>query len=130
MKLSNAERKQIENEMIFRRINEKVGYDLDVLDKMHREDGNFHLVHDDLIKLEFKCECSDENCTVRIPLPLSKYREIHLDRNAFVVKTNHQVDKIEKVIKKEKGYSIVRKIHSTPEPGDDLNITIIDNSIK
>jgi hypothetical protein len=59
MKLSSAERKQIENEMIFRRINEKVGYDLDALDRMHREDGNLHLVHDDLISLEFKCECSD-----------------------------------------------------------------------
>jgi hypothetical protein len=67
---------------------------------------------------------------VRLPLALSKYREIHLDRNAFVVKTNHQVDKIEKVIKREKGYNIVRKKNSTPEPGDELNVTSIDNSIK
>ena len=128
MSISAAERKQIENEMIFRRINEKVGSDLDMLDKMHSDDGDHHLMHDDLMPLQFKCECSDENCTVRIPLKLSTYRQIHFDRNAFIVKVNHQVDKIEKVIQKEDGYNIVKKNHSTPEPGDTLNKTKIDNS--
>ena len=130
MRISAAERKQIENEMIFRRINEKVGSDLDLLDKMHTEDGNAHLLHDDLIPLQFKCECSDENCSVRIPLKLSTYREIHRDRNAFIVKIDHQVDKIEKVIQKEDGYNVVRKKNSTPEPGNTLNKTKIDNSHK
>jgi hypothetical protein len=130
MGISNAERKQIENEMIFRRINEKVGSDLDALDKMHREDGNVHLLHDDLIQLEFKCECSDENCSVRIPLKLSEYREIHSDRNTFILKVDHQVDKIEKVIQKMDGYNVVKKKNSTPEPGDTLNKTTVDNSLK
>jgi thermostable 8-oxoguanine DNA glycosylase len=128
MKISAAERKQIENEMIFRRINEKVGSDLDDLDKMHTEDGNAHLRHDDLILLQFKCECSDENCTVRIPLRLSKYREIHSDRSAFIVKKDHEVDKIEKVIHEEDGFNIVRKNNTTPEPGNVLNTTRVDNS--
>jgi hypothetical protein len=130
MKISAAERKQIENEMIFRRINEKVGSDLDLLDKMHTEDGNPQLLHDDLILLQFKCECSDENCSVRIPLQLSTYREIHRDRNTFIVKLDHQVDDIEKVIQKEDGYNVVQKKNSTPEPGDKLNKTKIDNSNK
>lgn len=128
MKLSNAERKQIENEMIFRRINEKLGSDLDALDQMHREDGNIDLVHNDIILIEFKCECSDENCEVRIPLRLSKYREIHLNRNQFIVKVNHQVNQIEMVIRKEDGYNVVEKKNSTAEPGDKLNKTSIDNS--
>ena len=128
MRISAVERKQIENEMIFRRINEKLGSDLDNLDKIHRENGDYDLMHDDLVLLHFKCECSDENCTVRIPLKLSKYREIHFDRNAFIVKVNHQVDKIEKVIQKEDGYNVVLKNNSTPEPGDTLNKTRIDNS--
>lgn len=130
MKISKAEQKQIENEMIFRRINEKVGSDLDALDAMHIEDGNPQLIHDDSILLSFKCECSDENCEVRIPLRLSKYREIHIDRNTFIVKTNHQVDLIEKVVFEEEGYNVVRKNHSTPEPDDTLKITSIDNSEK
>lgn len=130
MRISSAERKQIENEMIFRRINEKLGADIDALDQMHIEDGNPQFVHDDLLLLEFKCECSDENCSVRIPLKLSKYREIHIDRKAFIVKVDHQVDKIEKVIQKEDGYNVVLKKNTTREPGDVLNITSIDNSRK
>lgn len=130
MRISAEERKQIENEMIFRRINEKLGTDLDLLDAQHREEGNFDLLHDDLILLHFKCECSDENCSVRIPLKLSVYREVHVDRNTFIVKVDHQVDKIEKVIRKEDGYNVVKKKNSIPEPGDTLNKTTIDNSRK
>lgn len=130
MRISSAERKQIENEMIFRRINEKLGTDMDALDQMHIEDGNPQFVHDDLLLLEFKCECSDENCSVRIPLKLSKYREIHVDRSAFIVKADHQVDEIEKVIQREDGYNVVLKTNTTREPGDVLNKTTIDNSLK
>lgn len=130
MQLSDAERKQIENEMIFRRINEKLGLDMDQLDSMHRKDGNDFMVHDDLIDIHFKCECSDENCETRIPMKLSTYRELHKNRNDFIVKTNHQVDKIEKVIIKGDTYNVVQKKHSTAEPSDTLNITSIDNSAK
>lgn len=128
MNISMAEQKQIENEMIFRRSNEKVGLDLDELDEMHREDGNYNLVRDEDLLLSFKCECSDENCEARISLLLSKYQRIHIDRDTFIVKTNHQVDPIEKVISTENEYSIVKKNNSTPEPGDRLNSTTIDNS--
>lgn len=128
MTISDAERKQIENEMIFRRINEKVGADLDALDAMHIKDGNPHLIRDDDLLLRFKCECSDENCDKRIPLRLSQYREIHTDRNTFIVITDHEVDPIEKVIHKDKDYNVVRKNNSTAEPDDTLNKTTIDNS--
>lgn len=129
MGISKAERNQIENEMIFRRINEKIGTDLEALNAMHIEDGNPHLVRDDdLLLLNFKCECSDENCAVRIPMRLSEYRKIHLNRDAFIVKTDHQVDPIEKVVKEESGYNVVVKNNSTPEPGDTLNDTTINNS--
>lgn len=125
--MTDAERRQIENEMIFRRINEKVGIDLDALDAQHTLEGNLDLIQDKNVEIHFKCECSDENCSVRIPMLLSAYREIHLDRNTFVVLPNHQVDPIEKVTKKTKYYSIVKKNNSTAEPSDDLNITSIDN---
>ena len=123
MDTTKAEQKQIENEMIFRRINEKVGSDLDALDAMHEEDGDKDLIRDDDLQLSFKCECSDENCEVRIPLKLSKYREIHVNRNSFIVKTDHQVDPIEKVIATENEYNVVMKNNSTPEPNDTLKNT-------
>lgn len=128
MAISKAEQKQIENEMIFRRMNEKVGFDLDALDDMYEQDGNYHLIRNDDLLLLFKCECSDEHCDVRIPMKLSRYREIHVDRNTFIVKSNHQVDSIEKVILKEDGYNIVMKNNSTPEPNDTLKNTAINNS--
>lgn len=128
MSISNAERRQIENEMIFRRINEKVGDDLQALDAMHIEDGNIHLIQDEDLLLRFKCECSDENCSTRIPMLLSEYRNIHDDRNTFIVIPDHQVDPIEKVVKRLTHYNVVKKNNSTPEPSDDLNTTTIENS--
>jgi hypothetical protein len=128
MSMTNAERRQIENEMIFRRLNEKVGDDLGTLDAMHIEDGNIQLIRDEDLMLRFKCECSDENCIVRIPMLLSEYQSIHTDRDSFVVLPNHQVDPIEKVVKETPKYNIVKKNNSTSEPSDELNTTIIDNS--
>lgn len=128
MNISIAERRQIENEMIFRRFNERVGDDLGALDAMHIEDGNLELLNDDNLLLMFKCECSDEDCNVRISLKLSIYQEIHANRDTFIVKPNHQVDPIEKVVRKEHGYNVVKKNHSTSEPSNVLNDTTIDNS--
>ena len=125
-----AERRQVENEMIFRRGNEKVSIGLDALDALHIADGNPGLVWDDNQIIEFRCECSDEKCEVRIPICLSVYKKIHLNRDAFTIQPNHQVDLIEKVIITEPGYSVVVKNNSTSDPGIILNITTIDNSDK
>lgn len=128
MGISHAERRQIENEMIYRRINEKVGDDLDALDAMHIEDNDIHLIRNDDLLLRFKCECSDENCTVRIPMQLSEYQEIHVNRDTFVVVPDHQVDPIEKVLRETSVYNVVKKNNSTPEPNDELNVTSINNT--
>lgn len=130
MKLPVEERKQIENEMLFRRANEKVGTDLDVIDAAHIADGNPQFVRDDNILLDFKCECSDENCQVRVRMKLSEYRKIHEERSTFLIKPGHEFRPIEKVIRETDTYSIVRKNNVTPEPknGAPFNDTGIDNS--
>lgn len=114
--------------MIFRRANELIGSMLDELDTFHIEDGNPHLVRKDDVLLRFKCECSDENCEARIPIQLTVYQKIHENRDAFIVKLNHQVSDIEKVIQTEDYYSVVEKNNSTSEPYDTLNKTSVDNS--
>ena len=128
MKISPSERRQIENEMIFRRLNEKIGNSLDELDSMHAEEDNLHLQWNDTVLLNFKCECSDENCDARIPIKLSTYKKVHENRDAFIVKLKHQVNAIERVILSEDAYSVVEKNNSTPEPGDTLNKTSINNT--
>jgi hypothetical protein len=132
MSLPAEERKQIENEMLFRRANEKVGTDLDALDALHIADGNPHLVRNDDLLLDFKCECSDENCEARVSMKLSRYKELHIDRSAFIIKPNHEVKPIEKVIEETEKYSVVRKNNVTPEPRQDMefNNTGLDNSDK
>jgi hypothetical protein len=130
MKLPPEERKQIENEMLFRRANEKIGTDLDDLDALHIADGNPHLVRNDDLLLNFKCECSDENCEARIPMKLSHYRTLHVDRSVFIIKPNHEVNPIEKVIEVADAYSVVRKNNVTREPrkGADFNRTSLDHA--
>lgn len=130
MKISDAERKQIENEMIFRRVNEAVIKNLLDLDKKHTEDKNLHLLWDQAILLQFKCECSDEKCEIRIPLTLKDYQKIHTNRDTFIVKPRHQVEPIEKIVREEEAYTVVKKNNRTAEPGDELNVTAIDNSKK
>jgi len=105
-----------------------VGDGLDELDARHIEDDNPELIRNDDTSLHFKCECSDENCETRIQIKLSDYQKIHENRDAFIIKLKHQVSAIEKVILSEESYSVVEKNHSTPEPGDTLNKTTIDNS--
>jgi hypothetical protein len=130
MNISSAERHQIENEMLFRRMNEKVGDDLGALDASYIEDKEIYLIRDDDVLINFKCECSDENCSVRIPLRLSEYQDIHENRDTFIVMPDHQVDPIEKVVSSGPKYNIVVKNNSTPAPakGKQLNDTSIDNS--
>lgn len=128
MDMPLAERRQIENEMIFRRTNELVGIGLDALDAMHVADGNPNLQWNDDQVIEFRCECSDENCEIRIPICLSDYKRIHLHRDAFTIQLNHQVHSIETVTVTELHYAVVVKNKSTSDPGNDLNKTTIDNS--
>jgi hypothetical protein len=128
MSISSAERRQIENEMIFRRTNEKVVDGLDALDAMHIEDGHTDLVNDEDLLLRFRCECSDENCVERISMLLSEYQKIHADRKSFIVLPNHQVEAIEEVIRASPTYNVVRKDVTIPEPDGGLNKTDVDNS--
>lgn len=128
MDMPLAEKRQIENEMIFRRKNEKVSDGLDEIDAMHIADDNPELITDDNLILQFKCECSDENCEERISIKLGDYKQIHIDRDTFIIKPNHQVDPIEKIIRTESEYSVVKKNNSTKEPGEALNDTSINNT--
>ncbi len=130
MTISLAERHQIENEMLFRRMNERVGDDLGALDASYIENKDINLIRDDAELINFKCECSDENCSTRIPIKLSEYQDIHVDRSTFIVIPDHQVDPIETVVSSGPNYNVVIKNNSTPSPakGQELNDTTIDNS--
>lgn len=115
MSIPATEQRQIENEMIFRRANEKITANLQMLETMNKEDGNPTPILNGDLPLHFKCECSDENCAERIAIKLGEYQRIHADRSCFIIKPGHQVTAIEEVIRKEKDYSVVAKYETLPE---------------
>lgn len=123
MDMPAAERRQIENEMIFRHVNERIGIGLDEVDTNNIEDGSPSLVRKDDLLLDFYCECSDENCDTRINILLSEYQKIHLNRSSFIVKLNHQNESIEDIVRSMSSYCVVKKKNTTTEPGEELNIT-------
>ncbi|MBC7581375.1 hypothetical protein H7097_00720 [Aeromicrobium sp.] len=116
--------------MLFRRMNEKVGDDLGALDASYIEDKEIYMIRDADLLINFKCECSDKSCSIRIPLKLSEYQDIHVNRDTFIVIPDHQVDPIEKVINSGSKFNVVMKNNSTPAPakGKQLHDTTIDNS--
>lgn len=128
--MSATQRRQIENEMIFRRANEKITANLEMLEAMNKEDGNPTPILNGDLPLHFKCECSDENCGQRIALKLVDYQRIHADRSCFIIKPGHQVISIEEVVRKEKDYSVVVKHETLPESAakGKLNKTPTDNT--
>lgn len=131
MNTQQAEHRYIQNEAFFRQLNEKLQAGFDRTNKLANETKQFEY----LIQmgpndppLYFFCECSDENCTDRVPINLHQYKKIHKNRKRFVIMPEHHVEDIEKVIRREADYFIVEKKRTPPEKPTKLNSTAIDNS--
>jgi len=84
------------NEMLFRDLNEQVEL---VADSLNEAGTVF----------EFFCECSDVDCTLRLPMLLAVYEEVRSDATLFVVAPAHDSPEIEEVLSRTDGYQIVRK---------------------
>ncbi len=126
--MSTSEKRQIENEVIFRKSNEKVVDDLNSINKHNIKEGNPDLTIEDDQIIHFICECSDENCKVRIPISLKSYQQIHKNRKAFILKNDHAVKNIEKITKTKKSHIVVEKKRSISNPGNKLNKTTVNNT--
>ncbi len=109
MKISMSERRLIENEIYFRRPNEKVAKGLVELKKMAEQDGQTWLYPESDDPVGFFCECSDENCRLKIKIKPSKYLELHQNSAQFTLKPGHAIPKIEKTILNTKDYIVVEK---------------------
>lgn len=110
-----TEQRQIENEAVFRGVNEQTTTSIKAVNEMAKEEGHLSLINNDDMKLHFYCECSDENCRERIILATSKYEALHRDRKQFILKPGHHVKEIEKIVSKKTHYSVVKKFKKPPE---------------
>ena len=119
-------RRLVENEAVFRQYNEKVQLSLEKLDELAISEG--YIAPDtSKLTLQFYCECSDENCMLRIPFHVNQYAKIHKNRRHFVVVPSHEVILIEKVITMTPNYFVVKKFTNAPEQPQKLNSTETNN---
>jgi len=131
MSANPSERRMAENEMVFRQLNVRVQEGIERTEQMAREDSQPEFLisqHIANMPLYFYCECSDENCTKRIPILHDLYTKIRQHRNHFVVAPGHEVLAIERVIARNNNYYIVKKFVDPPDKPPVLHATSIDNS--
>jgi hypothetical protein len=96
------ERRMAQNETLFREVNERV----------HAVAGR--LGSDEHV-YEYLCECSNADCTFRLPLTQETYERVRSDPAQFVILPEHAVPEIEVVVEAAEDYWIVRKVGEAAE---------------
>lgn len=109
MNRNNSEKRLAENQVMFRKYNERLQHGIDDYNEMAAEVGEppFPLPNDTI--LYFNCECSDNNCNLRVKITLGAYNMIHATRDTFCVIKGHEILKAENVILSTEDYNVVQK---------------------
>lgn len=113
-----SERRLVENEIVFRQLNEQIQKGIDEANRIAAEDEQSHLriqQSKDDDPLHFYCECADENCVRRVVLSHHDYNTIHRRRDHFVILPGHERPQVEDVVQREEGYFVVEKKIMPPE---------------
>jgi hypothetical protein len=114
MAQSPKHKKLAENEVIFRNANERVASDLLEIEHKAKEEGDFDLMYDKEVILQFYCECSDELCKQRIKLSPHEYAKVHKNSSQFIMLPGHSTPEIERVVMKRKKYIVAEKFMTPP----------------
>lgn len=118
--------KLVENEAMFRQQNETVQEGIKELNEIANAQNEEEAIPDTTV-LKFYCECSDENCTLRVSLSVKQYEQIHADRRQFIVAPGHEIVSIEEVVDQLADHTIVKKLIQAPEQPDTLHETPVSN---
>jgi hypothetical protein len=94
--VSDHERRAL-TEALFRDVNERIAESAERFDAEHTE---------------FVCECSDTNCTHRIPASLTEYEDVRADPTTFFLVPGHEHEDIERVVADHGRFRIVEKVQS------------------
>jgi hypothetical protein len=89
------EERLAKNEVIFRDLNERIAH-------IAAPHGDDHVY-------EFLCECSNVDCTLRLPLTLVAYEDVRAVPTRFVVAPGHELPEIEEVLFRFDAYQVVKK---------------------
>lgn len=123
-----ALRRMAENQVVFRRFNEKLQHDIDKVNETAAEMGDEPFLIDADEPLYFYCECSDEDCTERVRVSPNQYAEIHANRDQFTIMNGHEVPEIETVIATFPEFCVVQKYETPRESVRELASTDLKNS--
>jgi hypothetical protein len=61
-------------------------------------------------RIEFVCECSNPECIETIELNFKAYERIRSNPTWFLIKHDHDISQIERVISRDDGYAVVEKL--------------------
>ena len=90
------------NQTLFREVNERIEYLADVNERIgyHAEDATSGFV----------CECSNPECIETIELNFEAYERIRSNPTWFLLKPDHDISQIERVVSRDDGYAVVEKL--------------------
>jgi hypothetical protein len=66
----------------------------------------------DAEETDFVCECSDADCTHRVPASLAEYEQVRAEPTTFLVAPGHEEDDIERVVADRGRFRIVDKFQA------------------
>jgi hypothetical protein len=96
-----SERRLVENEVIVKKLNERLKKTVKTL---------LETTDSDEVELLFNCECSDLQCDARIKIGLKTYENIHKRKDYFTLTRGHEIPEIEDVVERNEDYIIVQKL--------------------
>jgi hypothetical protein len=95
--MTSREDRLARNEAVFREVNERI-------EGMHEASSAGAEE-----RIDFLCECGNEECTETVAMTLAEYEEVRSDATHFVVLPGHEQPEIEHVTDANSRFRVVRK---------------------
>jgi hypothetical protein len=90
----DREQRIIENETLFREVNERVAQ---MQAGVSGPDP------------EWVCECGDETCFEKVSVPTEEYEEVRSHGDWFVIRPGHEKPDVERIVRERNGFVVVEK---------------------
>ena len=90
------------NQTLFREVNERIQYLGEVNERIgYSAEG---------ATSEFVCECSSTECISTIELTVVEYERVRSNPTWFVIKPDHDLAQIERVVSRDDGFAVVERL--------------------
>ena len=90
------------NQSRFREVNERIEYLAEVNERIgYLAEGS---------TTEFVCECSSTECISTIELTVVEYERVRSNPTWFVIKPDHDLVQIERVVSRDDGFAVVERL--------------------